>query len=220
MDVTVIDEARALEIEANSVVAAEINAAGQLVFTRGDASTFNGGKVVPDPIASFPVGSIYISVSPTNPATALKGGVWSRFANGRVLVGVDEGDPLFDTVEELSGSKTHTITVAQMPNHAHGGMTGDQDRDHSHTGYTSTDGAHAHNYSVRGSASPIGTGNNTASGYSLVNGVTDTQGSHSHSVQTYGANQGHLHPITAEGGGQAINIVQPSITVYIWKRTA
>lgn len=54
---------------------------------------------------AFPIGSIYISVSSTNPATTLGYGTWTAFATGRVLVGLDLSDPDFDTVEKTGGSK-------------------------------------------------------------------------------------------------------------------
>ena len=57
----------------------------------------------------LPIGSIHVTVDPTNPATTLGYGTWSAFGTGRVLVGVDVGDADFDTVEETGGSKTATI---------------------------------------------------------------------------------------------------------------
>ncbi len=57
----------------------------------------------------LPVGSIYVSVSATNPAATLGYGTWQSFGSGRVLVGVDTGDTDFDTVEETGGAKTVTF---------------------------------------------------------------------------------------------------------------
>lgn len=76
--------------------------------------------------AAYPVGSIYINAtSASNPATLLGFGTWTAFGAGRVLVGLDASDALFDTVEETGGSKnatlvshTHTATVTD-PGHAH-----------------------------------------------------------------------------------------------------
>jgi hypothetical protein len=76
--------------------------------------------------ALYPVGSIYINAAvSTNPATLLGFGTWTAFGAGRVMVGLDAGDALFDTAEETGGSKdavvvshTHTATVTD-PGHAH-----------------------------------------------------------------------------------------------------
>lgn len=67
----------------------------------------------------YPIGSIYISVVSTNPNTLFGFGTWTAFGTGRTLVGVDTGQTEFDTVEETGGSKTHTLTVAEMPAHTH-----------------------------------------------------------------------------------------------------
>ena len=57
----------------------------------------------------LPVGSLHVTVDPTNPATTLGYGTWAAFGTGRVIVGVDVGDADFDTVEETGGSKTATV---------------------------------------------------------------------------------------------------------------
>lgn len=53
----------------------------------------------------YPIGSIYQSTEPTNPATFM-GGVWERFGNGRVLVGVDETDADFNAANKTGGNST------------------------------------------------------------------------------------------------------------------
>lgn len=58
------------------------------------------------PTGAWPVGSVFIAVVSTNPATLLGYGTWSAFGAGRVLVGLDSGDVNFDTVEETGGAKT------------------------------------------------------------------------------------------------------------------
>ncbi len=69
-------------------------------------------------LSMYPVGSIYITTSATNPGT-LFGGVWRAFAPGRVLVGVNPSDSDFSTSGKMGGSKTHTLTVNEMPKHVH-----------------------------------------------------------------------------------------------------
>jgi hypothetical protein len=74
--------------------------------------------------ALHPVGSIYINATnATNPGTLLGFGTWVAFGAGRVPVGFDSTNILFDTAEETGGfadstvvSHTHTIID---PGHSH-----------------------------------------------------------------------------------------------------
>ena len=74
----------------------------------------------------YPIGSIYINAGvTTNPATLLGFGTWAAFGAGRVIIGLDGNDALFNTLEETGGSKdaivvshTHTATVTD-PGHNH-----------------------------------------------------------------------------------------------------
>ena len=75
----------------------------------------------------YPIGSIYIGVTSTNPGTLFGVGTWTAFGAGKVLVGLDAGDADFDAAEETGGAKTVTLTAAQsgVPAHTHtaGGLT-------------------------------------------------------------------------------------------------
>lgn len=68
---------------------------------------------------AFPVGSVYLAVVATNPATLLGYGTWGAIAAGRCLVGLDAGDADFDAAEEVGGAKTQTLAVANLPAHNH-----------------------------------------------------------------------------------------------------
>jgi hypothetical protein len=79
--------------------------------------------------AMYPVGSIYTNAtSSTNPGTLLGFGTWTAFGAGRVMVGFDSGNALFDAAEETGGSAdsivvshTHTATsTVTDAGHAHG----------------------------------------------------------------------------------------------------
>lgn len=145
---------------------------------------------------AFPVGSVFIAVTGTNPATLLGYGTWAAFGAGRMLVGVDANDTDFDTAEETGGAKTVTLTAAQsgLPQHTHA-VT---DPGHTHTQTTSaTDGA-----SGRADASSGGTTyNNVANINAATTGITL-------------ANAG---PTNAS---QAHPNLPPYVVVYMWKRTA
>ena len=74
-------------------------------------------------IGQLPVGSVYIAVVSTNPGTLLGYGTWTAFATGRMLIGLNPANTLFDTVEETGGSAdsinvSHTHSVTD-PGHVH-----------------------------------------------------------------------------------------------------
>jgi len=104
----------------------------------------------------YPVGSVYINASSsTNPSALIGFGTWVSFGAGRVLVGFDSTNPLFDTAEETGGSAdaivvahTHTGTTASsLTTHTHtfSGTTSGQSNTHSHAATsTVSDPTHAH----------------------------------------------------------------------------
>ena len=95
---------------------------GQVMSTNGSGQvSFTTLTGVTATIANaYPVGSIYMNCSnATNPGTLLGFGTWSSFGAGRVLIGIDSSDSDFDGAEETGGSKTHTLTVDELPAHTH-----------------------------------------------------------------------------------------------------
>lgn len=151
--------------------------------------------------AVYPVGSIYINAgATTNPATLLGFGTWVAFGAGRVMVGLNGADPLFDALEETGGSKD-AIVVS-----------------HSHTGSTASAGAHNHIggtptqsgqtiYGQSGASAVSRTGH--ASGEVGYGMYTSTEGAHSHSVT-----------VNSTGSSGTNANLQPYVTVAMWKRTA
>ena len=95
---------------------------GQVMSTNGEGQvSFTTLTGVTATIANaYPVGSIYMNATnATNPGTLLGFGTWTAFGEGRVLIGIDSSDTDFDSAEETGGSKTHTLTEAQLPSHRH-----------------------------------------------------------------------------------------------------
>ena len=140
----------------------------------------------------FPVGSIYTNATnATNPGTLLGFGTWTAFGAGRVAVGFDAGNVLFDTAEETGGS-ANAIVVS----HTHTATSTVTDPGHSHTAdqpFASSTGANGGSF--------YGQGNNRATG-----------------VNTTGITGATTNVSTGSSGTDAN--YQPYITVYMWKRTA
>ena len=64
-------------------------------------------------LSVYPVGSIYLSVNNVNPGTMF-GGTWQQIKDKFLLAAGDEY-----TAGQTGGSKTHTLTVEEMPSHRH-----------------------------------------------------------------------------------------------------
>jgi hypothetical protein len=141
--------------------------------------------------ALHPVGSIYINATDaTNPGTLLGFGTWTAFGAGRVPVGFDAGNVLFDTAEETGGSANATL-----PSHTHTA--------------TVTDPGHVHVMS-NNSARPV-TG--TSALYAALDaGVPSVSSTQSAVTSITVAN-------STEGASATNANYQPYITVYMWKRT-
>lgn len=92
----------------------------QTVKKNEDGTAFVPVTLAPlaDLLSAYPIGSIYTSVNSTSPSV-LFGGTWVSFGSGRVLVGIESDSVEFDTVEKTGGSKTHTLTVNEIPAHTH-----------------------------------------------------------------------------------------------------
>jgi hypothetical protein len=154
--------------------------------------------------AVYPVGSIYINAGvTTNPATLLGFGTWVSFGAGRVMVGLNGADPLFDTLQETGGS-ADAVLVA-----------------HTHTGGTDTAGSHSHLVAASSGDTPVqinGAGNTGFAGWG--NGFAGyTAGGNVTLVQAAGL---HAHTFTTNsaGGSSGNANLQPYITVAMWRRTA
>lgn len=170
--------------------------------------TTGGKQLVDVPAGSeaFPVGSVFISVVSTDPATLLGYGTWSAFAAGKVLIGLNASDADFDTVEETGGAKT-----VQASAQTFAGTGGQQTSNDSAGTPAGTVGAIA---ATATAAVKIGT-----------SGATAAAQTHTHAAPTFTGNAlaAHHHTLTPAGTntpGAATSVVQPYVVVYMWKRTA
>ena len=186
----------------------------------------------------YPVGSIYMSVNSTSPAT-LFGGTWEPIKDKFLL---SAGDTYSAGAEDGAASRSytpagtvgsHTLTAAEsgMPSHGHGftqptvnggavtsGITGGS---HYHsTGAIFSDGTGSANAYVMST-------NRTAKARDTTSTThTHNLPSHTHTVtngkvsdaSAKNATSGHNHGFT--GTAATIDTMPPYLAVYVWKRTA
>lgn len=64
----------------------------------------------------YPVGSIYLTINTQDPSEVI-GGEWELWGKGKTIVGVDNSQTEFNSVEKTGGEKTHELTENEMPSH-------------------------------------------------------------------------------------------------------
>ena len=142
----------------------------------------------------YPVGSIYMSINATSPAV-LFGGTWEQLKD-RVLVGAGNSY----SVNSTGGANTRSISHSHGTNKTRNGTLsaaiGSTNANIGNLGFK-----HANDLDVA-----IG-GNATYT----VNGGGSGGGSFNHWTQVWGT--------TADGGTTSLDIRQPYLAVYMWKRT-
>jgi hypothetical protein len=146
--------------------------------------------------AVYPVGSIYINAtSSSNPVTLLGFGTWEAFGAGRMIVGLNASDALFDTAEETGGSKD-AIVVS-----------------HTHTATSAvTDSGHSHGYS------PVS--NITGSGNEQVAVNSGTNKSISNTTNNAVTGISVATTVASTGSSGTNANLPPYIVARMWKRTA
>lgn len=146
--------------------------------------------------ALYPVGSLYFNSSvTTNPGTLLGFGTWAAFGAGRVIVGYNASNALFDTLEETGGS-ADTITVS-----------------HTHTATFTGTALASHSHTMGGGYSPGGGGGIGGGDLNSASSAAST------SSVSGGTPAGSVTVASTGSSGTNANY-QPYITVAVWKRTA
>ena len=174
----------------------------------------------------YPVGSIYIITSATNPSVLFGIGTWERVGAGRGLIDAGAGILAGST----GGNDAHTLTVNEMPAHTHSAQVSEAGG-HTHTrGSMTITGFFGAGLYTRyfvnesgafyatdvGGTKGMDDGGSMKSHYQINfdaarswSGETSYAGQHSHAVA-----------VGTAGGGQSFSLRNPYLAVYIWKRTA
>ena len=187
------------------------------------ANIVNSINNIPNTI--YPVGSIYMSLTSTDPSV-LFGGSWEKLDDGRVLLGANDTY----TAGSTGGSFTRKLSTDNIPAHTHTATVSTTGA-HTHTrGTMNITGTFAADDMTNDSSVPITSGafsstktytlrdgqNGKAGGYQFNfdaskswTGATSSAGNHTHTVT-----------LANTGKSTAFNITQPYLAVYMWKRIA
>ena len=161
--------------------------------------------------ALYPVGEILITLRSGNPASWLGFGTWVRFGEGRALVSQQPGHEWFNALEQQSGVDYYSLQTNQLPYHTHTvPAQGVQ---------TTTNGSHNHSYyaatNATGGGDPVPDVDGLSGRDSNKGAFTTTNaGDHNHSV-TFPQTE-----TLGTGLGWGIPMIQRSVVVAVWKRTA
>ncbi|MGN8857670.1 DUF859 family phage minor structural protein [Catenibacterium mitsuokai] len=147
----------------------------------------------------YPIGSIYLSVNSTSPAT-LFGGSWTQLKD-RFLLGAGSTYSSGAT----GGAATHKLSVAEMPSHAHdtpffNNMT--------NNGEMKSDFIGVFGKGVTASQALKDTGQTSTMEMWWINQTNTAEGNE------------WAYLTSAKGSGSAHNNMPPYLVVYMWKRTA
>ena len=190
----------------NSVTAQDTQALYPIAYDAQGHIT-SGGTAVTVPTNSnivdliYPVGSIYMSVNSTSPAT-LFGGTWSRITGRFLLAATDNGSSGASQAAGNTGGSANAI----VPYHRHSvsavtdGISG---------------GSHTHTMSAEWSS-----GSGSSSAYTMTANrstgtktVPSTGSSHNHNLPSHNTNYAGT-----DGNTVGANM-PPYLSVYVWKRT-
>lgn len=140
----------------------------------------------------YPVGSVYLSMVNTNPATLFGVGTWAQMGFGRVLVG--EG-----TTTDANGEQRTFAVNTSGGNYRHALTAGEN-------------GKHGHPWTTTGASSPT---SGATGGF-----VTSDTNAFTNSANVNSADTGDGRQIGGSGNGDLHNNIQPYLVVFMWKRTA
>jgi hypothetical protein len=186
----------------------------------------------------YPVGSIYISTSNTNPSS-LFGGTWKSYGTGRTLIGAGSNGTTSYTAGSEGGNVSGTVTLenTNLPDHTH---TTSATTTSTVNLTANSNGAHTHLFSRGGQAMVVSsetdiatestglptdkgivmsTSEGFARGYNKTVSPIASAGTHTHTVTGSVTIPSLTTSYCTDCNGTAFSTQDAYVVVYIWKRT-
>ena len=168
----------------------------------------------------YPVGSIYMTTNGQNPS-ALFGGEWVAWGQGRVPVGVGTGEDINSVSKTFGpdvtgGEYNHTLSDAEMPKHNHATQhpKWNESVEYSYQDGTGNLKFYDKTYDTYYMPDKATAFNEKKINESDLLNVKEGVGKTIEKKKIYSA------VVEENGNDQPHNNIQPYITCYMWKRTA
>lgn len=222
----VIEQGAGATLDSNSNI--QLLDAMKTIISATVNSAMGGISNAPD------VGELFITTNLTDPNVKYPGTAWQYLGEGLTLrTAKKDGSDL----NAVTGSDTITLSPDNMPPHAHsiGGSTGSSDGGDSTTGSfnigtktSSSSGTHQHGFATANSfygdgshtALMAGTGGAVQGSSTGSHSHTTVIGSHAHTVSIPAHSHGLPASTANSGVGASFSVLQRSINVAVWVRTA
>jgi hypothetical protein len=181
---------------------------------------------------AYPIGSVYLSVVSTDPATLLGFGTWAQIAQGQALFGQKASDADFNTAEETGGAKTSDALLA----HTH--TVTDAGHTHTQDAHTHVQNAHTHVQNSHSHTIPVGATDDTSSPFDRADAGTNAAGANATNAtgtatavnqdatavnqNATAVNQSNTTGLTVDsaGSGASFSILPPYFVLFVWKRVS
>jgi hypothetical protein len=120
-----------LRVDGNGLGLASCTATGQILKWNQTSQNWGCANHLPKSDiceSMYPVSSIYLSMSNTNPSSSLGCGTWVAWGAGRVPIGAGTGTDSNGSSQNFATGQTggeynHTLTINEMPSHTHNDAT-------------------------------------------------------------------------------------------------
>lgn len=185
----------------------------------------------------YPIGSIYITTTATNPSLSL-GGTWEAYGQGRTLIGMgNNGTTNYQTISSTGGISKMSLSIDNIPAHSHtltakgsvtSTFTGEksdtiESGSHNHIISASGSGDEVSGYAAASCDGPQGFSGRVIVMHPTLGYYTSNDGLHSHTVTPKGTVTstfaGTSKSTSSSGSTSSFSVQNPYITTYFWKRT-